>query len=307
MPPSTQAPTLADLAHTPGAMELKLSRHVPDGLIGYYEAPAGWLTKRGEPRLRPYRKYLWTPTGGEAVKLPSTSAILEAICPKPGLAYWSEERGIEGAVLALKAGLIHEGSRAADAVAIVREHGLGAEAATARAAKRGLNVHAINEHYMRTGEPPRLSDHPVEHHGFLRAWAKATLALDPEPVEVETLIVHPEDGYAGRLDLRARIGGALETCEYKTQQRGGIWRSSHWQALLYERGAVRCGAEPAARCRVIVLPADGDWTLDRHTMTVAAGDADAALAYWRACRLIDNACESRNRAARASAPNPQEA
>lgn len=289
----------ADLAHIPGAMERKLYREIPDGMIEYFEAKAGWLTQRGEPRLRPYRKYLWTPVDGEPVKLPSTSSINDTICPKPGVDYWSEERGIEGTVLALKAGLIYEGSLAKDAIAVVREHGLGAEAAKNRAAKRGLNLHAINQRYMETGEAPRLSDHPDEHRGYLRSWAKAMLALDPEPAkadqpEVEQLIVSPEDGYAGRLDLRARIRRALETCEMKTQERGGIYRAAHWQVLMYERGAVRCAADPAERCRVIVLPADGDWTEDRHTMLVA-GDLDAALAYWRACRPIDSACEARNR------------
>lgn len=291
-----------DLSHIPGAFECKLSRQTPDGEIAYFEAPAGWLTQRGTPRLRPARKYVWTPNDGEGVKLPSTSSILEAICPKPGVAHWSEERGIEGAVLAVKAGLVHEGSLAADAIALVREHGLGAEAAKNKAAKRGLDLHAINEHYMCTGEPPVRSDHPAEHHGYLRSWVKATLTLKPEPVAVEQLVVHPEDGWAGRLDLRARVGGLLETIDLKTQERGRLYRQVFIQTNLYERAEVRCGGEPADRLRAIVLPASGDWNLEQHSMMVEmhSWQVDAALAYWRSCRPIDSACESQNRAVKAA-------
>src|ERR1035438_9405990 len=68
-----------DLSTTPGALELKLTREIADGRIDYFEAEAGWLTLKGEPRINPYRKYMWTEDGQPAVKLPSTSSILDAI------------------------------------------------------------------------------------------------------------------------------------------------------------------------------------------------------------------------------------
>jgi len=289
-----------DLSLVPGGMERKLWREVPGGLIEYLEAEAGWLTLKGEPRLRPYRRYLWTPTDGEPIKLPSVSHICDQVCPKDGIPYWSEARGIEGALTAFKAGWLTVTSRALDAIAIVREHNLGAEAAKNRAAKRGLNVHAINDHYMKTGEPPKQSDHPAEHRGFIRSWSKATLILKPEPVAVEQLVVHPDDLYAGRLDMRAIVRGELELDEFKTQEWGGLFSSTHLQAMLYERAAVRCGDEPAARLRAIVLPADGDWNEDQHTMIVAWPDSkvEAALAWFREKRAIDSACGARNRAVR---------
>jgi hypothetical protein len=292
----------ADLSTTPGAMELKLTREIPDGRIDYLEAPAGWLTQKGEPRAQPYRKYLWHPTDGPSVKLPLTSTILDAICPKPGVAYWSEAQGITGTLAAFKAGLLTVRSRPEDAIAIVREHGLGAEAAKNRAAKRGLNVHAINEHYMRTGEAPKVKDHPREHAGYLHSWVKCMLSLKLEPLEVETLVVHPEDGYAGRLDLRARCEGLLTTFEMKTQERAGLYSQGHAQVGLYERAAIRCGAEPADRKRVIVLAADGQWDPNRDQMLADHHDpfVDAALAWWREKRPVDSACESRNRVERAA-------
>jgi hypothetical protein len=297
---SSDLAIVEDLSLKPGAMELKLRREIPDGVIAYYEAEAGWLTQRGEPRVKPYRKYLWSPTDGDPVKLPSTSTILDAICPKDGIPYWSEARGIEGGLLAFKAGLLTVRSRAEDAIAVVREHKLGAEAAKNRAACRGLNVHAINEHYMLTGEAPKLSEHPAEHRGYIHSWVKCMLSLKLEPVEVETLVVHPEDGYAGRLDLRARHAGNLETIEMKTQERAGIYSTAHAQVGLYERAAIRCGAEPADRKRVIVLAADGQWDPRRDQMLADHDDpfVDAALAWWREKRPVDGACESRNRVER---------
>jgi hypothetical protein len=255
-------------------MERDLRRTIGDkGDIRFTEAPAGWLTRDGSVRAAPWRAYYWLPSDRDVpVRLPSVSTILDAIMPKPGLTHWAAKQGSVAAM----------------------------EAAKTDAAKRGLDVHSINEHYMLTGEPPKLSEHPAEHHGYIRSWVKAILVLEPEPVEVEQLVVHGDDGYAGRLDMRAIIRGALELNEYKTQENGALYAGIHWQAALYERAEVWCGGEPADRLRGIVLPADGDWNEEQHTVRVELHDwqVDAALAWWRAKRPVESACASRNRAAR---------
>jgi len=291
---------VSDPSQTPGAWEVERTREVPGGEVIYREAPAGWLTRDGIPRVRPYREYVWTPSGERGVRLPSVSRICDCICPKDGVPHWSEERGIEGALLAFKAGMLTETSRAEHAIAVVREQGLGARAATKRAADRGLDVHAVNEDYMLTGEPPKLLDHPEEHRGYLRSWVKAILKLKPEPVAIEQLVVNPDDGYAGRLDMRAIIGGLLETDEFKTQANGAIYPHAHWGVNLYERAAVQSGAEPASHRRVIVLPASGDWNLEQHSAIADHEDwrVDAGLAWFRANRPVESACASRNRAVR---------
>jgi hypothetical protein len=298
--PPGEAAVAADPSRIPGAWERELTREVPSGVIAYREAPAGWLTKDGTVRTRPYREYVWAPAGGREKRLPSVSRILDATCPKPGVAHWSEARGAEGTLLAVKAGLVTAGSHAEDAIAIVREHGFGAEAAKNRSAKRGLNLHAINEHFQLTGEAPRRADHPFEHHGYIRSWVRMILALKPEPVEVEQLVVHGDDQYAGRLDMRAWIRGALETDDLKTQENGALYERVYWQTALYERAAVWCGARPADRLRAIVLPASGDWNEEQHTIIVELADwrIEAALAWYRAKRPIVSACQSRNRAVR---------
>jgi hypothetical protein len=289
--------TVPDLSVIPGAWEVEREREVPGGVVAFRSAPASWLCKDGSVRVRPYREYVWQAEGGEPKRLPSVSTILDAICPKPGVAHWSEARGIEGAVLAMKAGLVCAESRALDVVAIIRGHNLGAEAAKNRAARRGLNVHAINESFMRTGEVPKIGDHPPEHRGYIQAWAKWVSAREPEPVAVEQLVINPQDGYAGRLDLRANIGGLLSTVDLKTSEKAAIFPQAHWQCAMYERAAVACGDEAASRLLVVVLAADGQY----REMAADHEDwrLDAALAYWRASKPIASACESANRAEKA--------
>lgn len=276
-----------------GAMEETLRREIPAGLIEFEQAPAGWLTKAGAPREKPWRAYHWTPADGDRERLPSTTTLLDAICPKGGLPSWSEKEGIKGAVEAVRLGLITEEASLDEAVEIVRENKLGAENAKRQAAQRGLNVHALLEQYMLTGAAPKLAEHPVEHRGYIRGLCAWLLAENPEPVAVETLVVHPEDGYAGRLDLRARIDGQLVTVDLKTQERSGIYLAAHLQVNLYERAAVWCGDEPADRKMVVVVAADGAF----RTMLADHDDwrIDAALAYYRAQKPINSACESANR------------
>ncbi len=273
-----------------------LSRKVPDGLIEFEEAPVGWLKKDGEPRKAPWRAYFWTPTGGKRRRLPSTTTLLDAILPKDGLPPWAEREGIKGAVEALRLGLIGPDTTPEETVEIVRANRLGADAAKKEAADRGLNVHAVLEEYMRTGKAPKLGDHPEHHRGFLQGLTRWLLKADPEPVSIEELVVNPEDGYAGRLDLRAVIDGQLVTCDAKTQERAGIYPGAHYQVNLYERAAVRCGADPADRKLVIVFAADGEF----REMAANHTDAqlDAALAHYRASRPIVSACESANRTER---------
>lgn len=286
-----------DRSTVPGAMEHTLRRELPGrGVIEFEEAPVGWLTKKGTPREKPWRAYFWTPLDLDRVRFPSSTTMLDGICPKGGLPVWSEARGVEGAVEAFKRDLIDADTTPEQAVEIVRANKLGAEAAKREAAERGLNVHALLEEYMLSGSAPKLSGHPVEHHGYIQGLARWLHEDDPEPIAVEQLVVHPEDGYAGRLDLRARIDGQLVTVDLKTQERGGIYASAHWQVGLYERAARWCGDEPADRKMVVVVAANGEF----RTMPADYEDwqLDAALAYYRASRPVESACESANRAER---------
>lgn len=320
-----------DQARVPGGLSEYKTRVLPGGaLIEFELAPAGYITKDGEIRRKDHRAYYFTPAavdccdcdgdgrvpgkregttkkcpackgtgaGARRTRLPSVTTLLDAICPKPGIPPWSEARGIEGAVEAVRRGLIdpYDEASAAMAVDVVRASRLGADRARDTAAERGLNVHACLEHYMRTGEPPNPADHPVEHWGFLRAMTRWLLKTAPEPntAEIEQLVAHPDHGYAGRLDLRVRCGGLLVTFDAKTQERGGIYLGAHLQVNLYERAAIHCGADPADLLKVVVFAADGEYremAADHRPELI-----DAALAFYREAKPVDALCASTNRA-----------
>jgi hypothetical protein len=324
-----------DPRRTPGALQTVKTRTLPDGgLIEFEFAPAGWLTQDGKPRQKDRRAYYFTPAAADCVvcsgsgrvagktatgkkcpackgtgnaskrtRLPSVTTLLDAICPKGGLPPWSEARGIEGAIEAVRRGLINpvDPASVAMAVEIVRAERLGADRARDDAADRGLNVHDALEHYMRTGEPPQPHLILPEHHGYYQALVRWLLDYEPEPEAVEELVVHPELGYAGRLDLRARLpkhGGVLATIDAKTQENGGIYLGAHAQVNLYERAAVRCGDEPAEHLLIVVFAANGDY----RPMPADHPDAftDAALAWIEHGRPVDAACERANNRERES-------
>lgn len=325
-----------DRSHIPGAMAEQLSRTLPDGsLIEFETAPAGWLTKDGEAREKPWRAYHYTTAshtctscggggrlfdksergrkcppcdgtgdGAKRTRFESVTGIVDATCPKPGLPPWKEARGIEGAIEAVRRGLIDPSNPedVANAVDIVRANGLGGDAAAKEAADRGLNTHDVLRAYMETGTPPSLFGQPTAHHGFLMGASRWLLKAGPEPVAVEQLVVHPEHRYAGRLDLRAYIGGLLTTVDFKTQADAGIYLGAHVQTALYELAAIRCGGEPADRRLVVVLAEDGGFR--EMEATHGEGFHEAALAWRRECKPVDAACEAQNRiekAARAAA------
>lgn len=286
---------LTNPATVPGAMERTIERELPDGSqILFEEAPIGFLTKAGEPRKAPWRAYHLQPPVGKRTRLPSTTGIIDLILAKPGLPPWAEARGIEGLLTAIQTGAVDPMSITAEqAIESVRKLKLGADAAKKTAAERGINVHALLEEYMTTGSAPSLKGHPDEHRGYIMALTNWLLEKRPEPVAVEQLVVSPEDGYAGRLDLRARINGALVTVDIKTQEKAAIYPGAHYQVALYERAAIVCGDEPADRKMVVVFAANGE----HREMPADHEDwrIDAALSHWRGSKPINSQCESYNR------------
>jgi hypothetical protein len=321
---------MSTLALPDGLTEYK-TRTLPDGaLIEFETAPAGGIMPNGEIRRRDYRAYYYTPAehdclgcagtgripgkrpgttkqcppcsgtgfGAKRVRLPSVTTLLDAICPKPGLVPWAEARGIEGAIEAVKRGLIDpsDSESVANAVETVRTAQLGADRARDDSTVRGLNVHACLEHYLRTGSPPNLKDHPREQWGYLQGLSRFLLKYNPEPegAMVEELVAHPELGYAGRLDFRARCNGPLIGWDAKTQERGCVYLGAHAQLNLYEQGAIRCGDEPADELRIVVFAADGNF----YDPPANHGEAftQAALAWVREGRPVDALCAAHNRA-----------
>ena len=318
--------TLIDPSRVPGALQEVKTRDLPDGArITFEYAPYGWLTKDGEPRRQDYRAYYHTPQpecpechgSGRAPsekrprstikckpcngtgecrreRMVSVTTLLDSISPKPGIPPWSEARGIEGAVEAVRRGLILPDTDPAEAVRIVRAHKLGADRARDDAAGRGLNAHALLEDYMRTGRVPNPADHPPEHRGYLKGLFAFLLRNEPTPASVEELVCDPAAGYAGRRDLVAIVkDGRRVGFDAKTQENGGICSSAHLQLGLYERAAVACGDEPCDELVVVVFAANGEF----REMACAATPQtiDAALAFYEAIRPVDGLCAAANR------------
>lgn len=324
-----------DKAKIPGAFEVELRRELPNGgIVTFEQAPAGWTTQKGEVRYKDYRAYYWQPTErcedcedgripsvkrpGKTIQCPqckgtgecrrerflSVTTILDQILAKGGLAPWSEARGIEGAIEAMRRGEIDASTDPADAVEIVRRLGLGADRARDTAAERGLNVHALLEQYMLTGSAPRASEHPLAHHGYIHALNAWLLDHDPEPLAVEQLVCHSEMKYAGRRDLVAKVGGAVVSYDGKTQANGGIFSSAHVQLRLYEEAAIHGGDDPSDELRIVVFAADGSY---REMPCQATTDtALKALAFAEDVRPIESSCSSLNLAGRRARENPNE-
>lgn len=313
---------------TPGAMQVVKRRALPGGHVIEFEfSPAGWLKKDGTSRIVDHRAYYLTAGAtcqacdgsgrapsekrpgntiqckpckgtGEAqrVRVESVTTICDRILPKDGLPPWSERAGIHGTVEAVRRGLITEHTTDEEAVAIVRAGKLGADAERDRAADRGLNVHALLEDYMTFGRAPNPADHPAPHRPFIQGLVKWLLWADPDPVAVELVVADPERGYAGRLDLLARVNGRLTLVDLKTQERGAIYEAAHTQARLYWDAEERWGEHRPQHGLVVVVDGSGGF----REMELCA-DADLttrALAFYERIKPLTSACDSQNRIVR---------
>lgn len=293
------------LSTVPGAVSVQLTRTLPSGLLVQFEAaPAGWLKTDGTPRKRDWRAYYINrapnvvPQARQRVE--SVTTICDRILPKDGLSTWSERQGIRGALEALRRGLLHPHTTDDDAVQIVRRNHLGADSARDEAADRGLNIHRLLEEYMLFAQVPNPADHPEPHRPFIRGLVKWLIHCNPEPEQVEMLVADPDEGYAGRLDLLARVKvkgkPRLLLCDLKTQERGAIYESAHVQVQLYRRAEDRHGEHKIQGALIVVVDGQGGF---REMDVIADADlADRALAYYRPIKRVTAACESVNRIVR---------
>lgn len=324
-----------DQSTVPGALDVSLRRELPNGGTVIFEhAPAGWLTQKGQVRFKDYRAYYYQATErcqecddgriasvkrpGNTIQCPackgsgecrrdryqSVTTILDVILSKPGLAPWYEARGIEGVIEAMRLGEITFDTDPTEAIEIVRRLGLGADRARDLAAERGLNVHALLEEYMETGNAPRAHEHPVEHHGYVHALNAWLLDRDPEPLAVEQLVCHVEAQYAGRRDLVATVDGKIVGFDAKTQENGGIYSSAHIQLRLYEEAAVAGGDDPTDELRVVVFAADG--TYREMPCMATAETAQKALKFAADVRPIESECTRLNLAEKRGRQNPND-
>jgi hypothetical protein len=283
--------------HAPGAMEVYLKRELPDGaLIEFEQSPAGWLKKDGTPRLVDHRAYYVTEPGSEKRKRTvSVTTLIKDIIPVD-LTRWGEEHGIRGTIEAFRRGELDVEHTDEDAVERVRALKLGADAARDRRATEGVNVHNLLEQWMVSETVPNPADHPPEVHGYIQALARWVMAVQPQVLAVERLVYSRTYGYAGRVDLLARIDGTVTLVDLKTQPRAGIYASAHIQAAMYALALEECGDEQPTAMRIVVLAEDGRF---REMEVLATPETvGAALSWYREIKPIDSACASHNRVER---------
>lgn len=176
------------------------------------------------------RDYWLMPEGGERRRrMPSVTSILRGTWPKPGLLEWYAREG------------------------------RGVDTALEQASARGRAVHSFVETYMTTGDLLPWEDFPAEWHGYLQGIARFLWDRQPVPIAVERLVVHPEFGYAGRLDLIAEMDGRT-LLDFKSNPKGRVYHEAHVQTHAYAIADERCGEPPVDRIVVVGVAEDGTYS-----------------------------------------------
>lgn len=204
------------------------------------------------------RGYWWRPAGSDRrERMVSVTTVL-GVLAKPALIRWAEAQGAAGAVRAERMGEL-DGVEPEQAVERVRTLGLGADAARDEAAGRGLDTHAVLEAWMTEGRPPNVAEFEPEVRGYVQGLASWLVEHDPELVWSERVIAHPDQRYAGRADLRARIDGRDVIVDLKTSRSGRSYPEAHIQVAAYAAAEVACGEDPPDGTMVVCVGPDGSF------------------------------------------------
>jgi len=187
--------------------------YLPDG-TPYHDVPRADGNGTRSVTLRDARK---------VNALPSVTNILNVLS-KPGLDAWKQEQAIMAALTLPK-----RDDESLDAFA--RRVVTDMSEQVRSAADLGSAVHAAIEVYLQTGESPENPD-------ILRLFEPVKLWID-EHIEriglVETVAVHSEFGYAGRIDLVAKLKstGTWAVIDFKTQKmkpdKKGVFKAAFYE------------------------------------------------------------------------------
>src|SRR3989475_1470574 len=226
-------------------------------------------------------------------QLPPVTTILDVIA-KPALAPWyakQERRYFEAAMLEV---LSRPGARDPEYVLAAVANAVGgvkaADREKQRAATIGTAIHAGIEWQLRTrlgedaGPEPILPDAAAWAVESWRDWA-ASVAL--EPLIVERTVYCLECGYAGTLDLYAKVKGVLTVLDWKTGK--AIYPEAFLQNVAYRHAAQRLGM-PSAQGLIVRLPKlleDPAWEVMAVPEGLSVPDFQAALRLWRWQRQME--------------------
>jgi hypothetical protein len=223
----------------------------------------------------------------EGRELPSVTTVLEVIA-KPALGPWyakEERRYFETAMLEV---LSRPGARDPEYVlAAVAEAVTGVKAADKekqRAATIGTAVHAGIEWHLRralgddAGPEPRLPDAAA---WAVESWKDWAASVKLEPLAIERTVYCLECGYAGTLDLYARVKGVPSVLDWKTGR--AIYPEAFLQNVAYRHAARRLGmvSNQGLIVRLPKLLDDPAWEVMAVPATLRQADFLAALQLWR--------------------------
>ncbi len=242
----------------------------------------------------------------EGQRLPSVTTVLDIIA-KPALGPWyakEERRYFETAMLEV---LSRPGARDPEFVlAAVAEAVTGVKAADRekqKAAAIGTAVHAGIEWELRmqlgedAGPVPRL---PEAAAWAVESWKDWARSVNLEPLAIERTVYCLECGYAGTLDLYARVKGVLTVLDWKSGK--AIYPEAFLQNLAYRHAATRAGL-PSAQGLIVRLPKrldDPAWEVMPVPTPLTLDDFLAALHLWRWQRAMNGQPTGDQRLGRAS-------
>jgi hypothetical protein len=242
------------------------------------------MTTNGETPRSWDRARFYTIAGRQ---LPSVTTILEVIA-KPALGPWyakEERRYFEAAMLEV---LARPGARDPEYVlTAVAEAVTGVKAAEREQQKAlaiGTAVHAGIEWQLRTrmgedaGPEPRLPDAAA---WALESWKDWAQGVQLEPLAIERVVACPTCGYAGTLDLYARVRGVPTVLDWKSGK--AIYPEAFLQSVAYRHAAARHGM-PSAQGLIVRLPKrvdDPAWEVMPVPEALGLEDFLAAVRLWR--------------------------
>lgn len=125
----------------------------------------------------------------------------------------------------------------------------------AKAGDIGGECHRLIEWTMRTAIGADAGPKPAVCEAALWAfmsWEDFAKAADLKPLLVERVIYSKTHGYAGTLDILARVNGAITLIELKTSK--GIYGESFLQAAAYATALEEMGYAPPTASLIVRLP-----------------------------------------------------
>ena len=229
----------------------------------------------------------------EGHRLPSVTTILDIIA-KPALGPWyakEERRYFETAMLEV---LSRPGARDPEFVlAAVAQAVTGVKAADRekqKAAAIGTAVHAGIEWELRrqlgedAGPELRL---PEAAAWAIESWKDWARSVHLEPLAIERTVYCVECGYAGTLDLYARVKGVPTVLDWKSGR--AIYPEAFLQNLAYRHAAAGSGLA-SSQGLIVRLPKQLDdpaWEVMPVPATLTLEDFLAALRLWRWQRAMN--------------------